>query len=145
MANIHFKKQSQTSNHNYTISLSSTQIGEIEFRKKNNILIICFMEIYPEYRNKHYGYQVIEYLLSHYKTNCIIVESVFTAKTFWNKCIKKYNGMRKNIAYSANCTSSFVIPRYKISREEIYMMLKFVYENWIINKIQMNKYIITKQ
>lgn len=87
------------------------------------------MQIYSEYRNKHYGYQVIEYLLSHYKANCIIGESIFTAKTFWNKCIKKYHGMRKNISYSANCTSSFVIPRYVISGEELYRMLEFAYDN----------------
>lgn len=127
MNKIHLKLQQQISKRNYDILLSSTQIGEIEFRKKNNILIICFMEIYSEYRNKHYGYQVIEYLLSHYKAKCIIGESVFDAKTFWNKCIKKYNGMRKNITYSDNCTSSFVIPKYTISGEELYRMLEFAY------------------
>lgn len=80
MNKIHLKRNIEFPRYNYIILLLSTQIGEIEFMKKNNIIIICYMQIYPEYRNNHYGYQVIEYLLSHYKANCIIGESVFYCK-----------------------------------------------------------------
>lgn len=91
------------------------EVGTLEFIKKDNILIIAYLKIYSEYQHKHYGYQVIDYLFSHYKFKCIIGETLKESKGFWNKCIRKYNGMRRNIYYSDNCTSSFVIPRQEIS------------------------------
>lgn len=38
--------------------------------------------------------------------------------------IKIYNGERRNIYYSDNTTSSFVIPKNKINNNEIYDLLK---------------------
>lgn len=119
---IKLRKQ-KYSKYYYSIIEKNTEIGNITFCKKNNILIICFLEIYPEYRHKSYGYQIIEYLLSHYKTKCIIGETLLTLRGFWNKCIKKYNGQRKNISYSDNCTSSFIIPKYKMNQQDIYDLL----------------------
>lgn len=110
--------------HVHAIYKGNHKIGEITFIKKNKILLILFMEIYPEYRNRYYGYKVIEYLLSHYKINCIIGETLITARGFWNKCIQKYDGQRRNIRYSDNCSSSFVIPKYKITNQDIYNLLE---------------------
>lgn len=98
----------------YSIYTGKTCIGEINFKKQNNIFIIGFILIYPEYRNKYYGYEVIEYILSHYKIKCIIGESLESSRGFWNKCIHRYNGQRKNISISTNCSSSFIIPKCKI-------------------------------
>ena len=111
----------------YSIITKNTEIGNITFCKKDNILIICFLEIYPEYRHKYYGYQIIEYILSHYKIKCIIGETLLTSRGFWNKCIKKYNGMRRNIYYNDNCSSSFIIPRQKISNKQIWDLLDYSY------------------
>ena len=110
--------------HHYTIYYGNTEIGEITFIKQNKILIITFLGLFVEYRKQHYGYQVIEYLLSHYKVNCIIGETLETSRGFWHKCIVKYNGQRRNIFFHNNCTSSFVIPKYKISNEKIYRLLE---------------------
>ena len=67
------------------------------------MLIIHTLKIYQQYRHNYYGYQVIEYLLSHYKVKCIIGEILYTSRGFWNKCIHKYNGQRHNIVYLDNC------------------------------------------
>ena len=112
----------------YFILSCSKQIGEITFKKKNNVFIIGFITIYKEYRSHHYGYKVIEYILSHYKINCIIGETLNKSKGFWNKCIKKFNGQRKNISVCNNCSSSFVIPKCNISNEQMYELLEISYE-----------------
>lgn len=107
----------------YIIISGSTKIGEIAFKKQNKIFIIGFITIYPKYRNQHYGYQIIEYILSHYKIHYIIGETLNSVKGFWNKCIKRFNSQRKNISICDNCSSSFVIPRYQISNDEMYELL----------------------
>ena len=112
----------------YFILSGSKQIGEITFKKKNKIFIIGFIAICKEYRSYHYGYKVIEYVLSHYKINCIIGETLSESKGFWNKCIKKFDGQRKNISICDNCSSSFVIPKYNISNEQMYELLEISYE-----------------
>lgn len=112
----------------YFILAGSKHIGEITFAKKNKIFVIGFIEIYQKYRNNHYGYKVIEYILSHYKINCIIGETLNQSKGFWNKCIKKFNGQRKNISVCDNCSSSFVIPKYNISKEQMYELLEISYD-----------------
>jgi hypothetical protein len=119
-----YKTNFKTTKYSYLIQSSSNCIGEISFKKKNCILIIAFIEIYPSYRNQHYGYQVVEYLLSHYKVHCIIGEALSVSTGFWQKCIHKYGGQRKNIVFHDNCSSSFVIPRYQISSDEIYQILE---------------------
>lgn len=112
----------------YFILSGTNQIGEITFKKKNKVFIIGFITIYKEYRNQHYGYKVIKYVLSHYKINCIIGETLNESKGFWNKCIKKFDGQRKNISVCDNCSSSFVIPKYNISNEQMYELLEIAYE-----------------
>lgn len=120
---IHLEKK-QFYKYQYTIYSDSTEIGSITFIIQNTILIITFLEIHKEYRSQYYGYQVIEYLLSYYNVNCIIGETLKESRGFWNKCIRKYNGQRKNISYNDDCTSSFVIPKFNMSNEEIYRLLE---------------------
>lgn len=80
------------------------------------------------HRRNHYGYQVIDYILSHYKVDCIIGQSLYNARGFWNKCVKKFNGQRKNVTICNNCSSSFVIPRCEIERNEMIRLLEIGYE-----------------
>lgn len=108
----------------YNILKDSKEIGEIMFAKKNKILILGYLQIYPNYCGQHNGYEVIQYILSHYKINCIVGQTLYDARGFWNKCIKKFNGQRKNIRICNNCSSSFVIPRYKISDYEMEELLE---------------------
>ena len=86
----------------YFILLDSTKIGELTYRKKNKIFILGYLYIYPEYQNKGYGSQVVEYILFHYKINCIIGETLYDSKRFWNKCIKQHKGQKININYKLN-------------------------------------------
>lgn len=111
-------------NHHYGIYECSLKIGEISFIKTNNILIIGFLNIYQEHRKQHYGYQVIEYLLSHYKIICIVGQSLITSRGFWNKCIKKYDGIRKNISTLDNCSSVFIIPKVNIENNYLEELLE---------------------
>ena len=66
-----------------------------------------------------FGELVVGYILSHYKINCIIGETLYESKRFWNKCIKQHKGQKRNVNYCGNCSNSFVIPKYKISDEMI--------------------------
>lgn len=129
ISGIKFKRK-QFLKHEYKIIYNNHFIGEIEFLKRDNIFFIEWLLIYPEYRNDHYGYKVIEHILSHYKVKCIVGETLYESRGFWNKCIQKYNGQRKNICYSSNCTSSFVIPRCDISRKQIYDYLHDLYNSY---------------
>lgn len=116
------------SKNRYIIVLDKIQIGEISFIKRNHILIIGFLKIYSKYRNNGYGYKTIEYLLSHYKINCIVGQTLQESKTFWNKCVKKFNGERRNVHTLENCSSSFVIPKYNIPNNELCKMLDLGHE-----------------
>ena len=117
--------------HQYNILYNGQEIGKISFIKrkikKRNIFIIGFFKILDYYQGNHYGYQVIEYILSHYKVDCIIGQSLYSSRGFWNKCIRKFNGKRKNVAICENCSSSFVIPRYEIEKKEIIQLLEIGY------------------
>lgn len=114
--------------HTYDIFSKQKKIGTIVFVKKNKIFVIGYLLIFPEYRKCHYGYKVIEYILSHYKVDCIVGETLYKASGFWNKCIRYFNGQRKNITTCDNCSSSFVIPKFKIKREEMIKLLNTGYE-----------------
>ena len=109
--------------HHYYIYNRINIIGEITFKKKKNIILLQWLGIYPQYRKQHYEYQIIEYLLSHYKVDCIVGQSLKESRTFWNKCIRKYNGQRKNITTFPNCSSSFVIPKQKINSVQMEKLL----------------------
>ena len=113
--------------HRYIIFISNKEIGHIEFIRKNKMMIILYLYIYTPYRHNHYGFQVVEYLISHYKPKCIIGETLKSSRGFWNKCIHKYGGQRKNVSYSDDCTSSFVIPKYNITRSNVYDLLEYIY------------------
>ena len=125
MQQIKLKKYKPYKN-TYHIIRSSQKICNISFIRKHHMIIIGYIEIKPEYQQKHYWYAVIKHLLFHYKPYCIIGESLYSSRTFWNKCIHKYNGQRKNITYSDNCSSSFVIPKYDISTKGVYNLLEMV-------------------
>lgn len=58
------------------------EIGYIEFIRKDKIIIITYLHIYTSYRHKHYGYQVIDYLFSHYKFKCIVGETLKESRGF---------------------------------------------------------------
>ena len=127
MSKVKLEKYTYLS-HRYTIFISNKEVGSIEFIRKNKMIIILYLHIYTPYRHNHYGFQVVEYLLSHYNPKCIIGETLKSSRGFWNKCIHKYNGQRKNISYSDDCTSSFVIPKYNITDSNVYDLLEYVYE-----------------
>lgn len=75
------------------IDTNSTQeIGSIVFKIVKRKLIIGFLYIKEQYQKQGYGLSVIEYLLSHYKIDCVVGESLYEARTFWNKMIKRFNG-----------------------------------------------------
>lgn len=112
----------------YEIFYKKEKIGEIFFLKKKRIFIIGYVSIFKEYRNKGYGYLVIEYILSHYKVNCIVGETLLESRGFWKKCIQKYNGQRKNVKSCDNCTSSFIIPKYSIREDELLELLDIGYQ-----------------
>lgn len=114
--------------HKYSIFYDPDEIGKISFIKKNHIFIIGYLQIFSNYQGQHYGYEIVRNILSRYKVNCIVGETLFESRGFWNKCIKKFNGQRKNITTCNNCSSSFVIPRYEISYDEMEKLLNIGYE-----------------
>lgn len=119
---LQFIQQKNKSNY-YIIQRNQISIGEITYRIQNNIFILSHLWIYPEHQDSHYGYEVIEYILNQYKPICIIGETIPKAEQFWNKCITKYNGQKREITYYSNCLFTFVIPKQEISNNEIYNLL----------------------
>ena len=129
-AKLHIKQKRFDNFHirnKYYIYLGSINIGELTYKKQNKIFILGYLYIHSEYRKQGYGKQIIEYLLSHYKFDCIIGETLYESKRFWNKCIKQHNGQRRSVNYCSNCSNSFVIPKYKISDDELYDLLEIAY------------------
>lgn len=108
----------------HLIFINNQEVGELHTVKTQHLLYIKYLYIYPEYQHNHYAQQVIQYLLSHYKINCILGESLPEARTFWHKMINLYNGKRHNVTYSGNTTSSFVIPDYPITNIDIFKIMK---------------------
>lgn len=109
--------------HAYIIYKGKTAIGYIRFKIVRRILVIGYLNINENYRNNHYGYMVMEYLLSHYKIKCIVGQSLKESRSFWNKIIKRYCGQRRNYCTLDNCSSSFIIPKYKITACELERLL----------------------
>lgn len=112
----------------YEIYDGNDKVGEIVFKKKNKIFILANLSICESYRDKHYGYKIVEYILYHYKIKCIVGQTLYKSRGFWNKCIKKFNGQRKNITTLDNCSSTFIIPKYVISNDELVTLLDIEYE-----------------
>ena len=129
---IYFKKNEKNyiNNHEYIIYDINIPIGEIVYKQQDNIMIIGYVEIYSQYKGKHYGYQVIEHILNTFKPKCIIWEILNEAKGFGNKCINKYKGIEINISHSDNCDSSLIIPKQQIDEPEMKKLLEEAY--WII-------------
>lgn len=114
--------------HQYDIFANNQKIGVINFIKKNRVLVIGYFNIFEYYRGQHYGYQVIKHLLSYYKIDCIVGQTLYSSRSFWNKCIKNFNGQRRNITTCDNCSSSFIIPKYKIDNYEMQKLLNIGHE-----------------
>ena len=114
--------------HEYNIYRGTERIGFINFTIKNKILVIGYIGIELPYRNMRHGYKTIEYLLSHYKVKCIVGQSLTPSRSFWNKCIKRFDGQRRNISTMENCTSSFVIPKYRFSDSDLKKLLDIGHE-----------------
>lgn len=129
---LHFQKNDKNyiNDNEYIIYDNSTPIGEIVYKQENNIFIIGFVEVYPQYKNKHYGYQIIDYILNNFTVDCIVGEILDTAKGFWNKCIIKYKGKEVNLTHSENCNSSLIIPEQNIDELTMKKLLEEAY--WII-------------
>ena len=87
---------------------SNTEIGTITFTIENNILHLDFLTIFN--KGKGYGYLTLDYLLSHYSLP-ITGESTKSARGFWLKCTKKYNGSINKQHKLSNCVFTFMIPR----------------------------------
>ena len=120
-------KKKKYYNHSYDI-FDGRKIGFITFQIKHKILMLKYLEISPEYRNQRYGEKVIDYLLSKNNVDCIIGETLKSSRGFWHKEIKRLGGVRVNATYCDNTTSTFIIPKMKISDlygclSEIYHML----------------------
>ena len=131
-AQVHIKQERFNNHHiknKYHLFLGVTKIGELTYKKQNKIFILGYIEVYSEYRNQGYGKQIIDYILSRYKIDCIVGESLYEVRGFWNKCINQYKGQRRKITYCENCSNSFVIPKYNISDDELYELLEIAY--WI--------------
>ena len=109
----------------YNIYDGNKKIGTISYIKKYRKIIIEYLNIFDEYKKMGYGSKVVETLLSKNSIECIIGETLGTSRGFWHKMIKKYNGSRRNITYNDNTTSSFVIPKNKITNEEIYSLFEY--------------------
>lgn len=112
-------------NKKYNIYDENKKIGTITYIKKNKKIVIEYLNIFDEYKKMGYGNKVVEILLSKNSIECIIGETLGTSRGFWHKMIKKYNGSRRNITYNDNTTSSFVIPKNKITNEEIYSLFEY--------------------
>lgn len=77
---LHIKQERFDNYHirnKYFIYLVSTKIGELIYKKQNKIFILGYLYIYPDYQKQGYGKQVIDHILSHYKINCIIGETLY--------------------------------------------------------------------
>ena len=51
---IKLKKANKWQPHYFLIYDKKQEVGTLEFIKKDNILIIAYLKIYPEYQHKHY-------------------------------------------------------------------------------------------
>ena len=113
--------------YHYTIYDRNRHIGEITYKIHGKYVIVGHLFISHEYRGLGYGYLVIEYLMNKYKTKYIVGETLITSRSFWHKCIKKYDGIRRNMHYCDNCTSAFIIPKTKIEDAKLWELLEVAY------------------
>lgn len=116
------------SKYHWEIWERKNQIGEITYMICGKYVILGHLDIFSEYRKQHFGYKAIEFLMKKYPTKSIVGETLSTSTGFWKKCIKKYNGARKNISYCINCTSSFIIPKRDITYDELWDCLEIAYK-----------------
>ena len=109
MKYIKFKKD--YFGYNFIIYYKRFEVGYISLQFINKFIYISSIEIYKKYRKKGIGKLIVDYLFNRYKRDYIIGETLYSSRGFWNKMIKRHYGMRKNIHYCNNCTSSFILCR----------------------------------
>lgn len=112
----------------YQIWDRKKEIGYLAYTVRGQNVIIGILEINPEFQGQGYGYKIVEYLLKRYPTKSIIGETLPESRGFWRKCILKYNGVRKNVHYTDNCTSAFLIPKKEIAFDVLMKCLETAYE-----------------
>lgn len=95
--------------HEYYIVLDKKRVGYVRYAIRNKILYISTIEIYERFQKQGIAKDFISFLFNKYKINFIIGETLKSSRVFWKKMIKTYNGIRKNIAYYDDCTSSFIL------------------------------------
>ena len=115
--------------HHYFIVENNISVGEIVYKPYHkNYLLVGHIYIYPDYQGNHFGQTAVELLLKKFPNRSIVGETLKTSRGFWHKCIQQHNGIRKNLYSCDNCSSSFVIPKRKISYEELWDCLMVAYD-----------------
>ena len=114
MEYIKFKKD--YFGYNFRIYYKGDEVGYISLQLEKKIIFISSIQIFKKYRNKNIGGFIIDYLFNRYNKDYIIGETLNSSRGFWNKMIKRYHGMRKNIHYCDDCTSSFILCRDEYKR-----------------------------
>lgn len=104
----------------YNIIKNNIEVGTIKYIKTNKVFFIKGLYLKEEYKKQGIGTLVIDYILNNYKIDYIMGEALIESRGFWAKMIKKYNGFRRNITYSENCSSTFIIPKAKCTSNDIY-------------------------
>lgn len=115
--------------HHYFIVENGINVGDIVYKQYHkNFVLIGYLNIYPEYQGNGYGQAAVELLIKKFPNRSLVGETLKTSRGFWRKCTERYNGIRKNLYASDNCSSSFVIPKRKISYEELWDCLMVAYD-----------------
>jgi hypothetical protein len=118
-----------TLKHRYHIVENNSVVGEIAYKPyRKNYVLLGYLHIFPEFQGKHFGQAAVDLLLKKFPNRSIVGETLKTSRGFWRKCIERYNGIRKNLYSCDNCSSSFVIPKRKISYEELWDCLMVGYD-----------------
>ena len=108
--NLKLKMKNENRNQYSILDLDlGIEIGEINFTIENQLLIIEFMTIYPPYRRKYYGTEVIDYLMENYNFIFITGESTKSAKKFWGYNTVGRGGMIVKGHKLANTVETFYI------------------------------------
>ena len=77
-------KEKQHSQYDWAdISSSGARVGKARFKLKKSTIIICSINIYPEWEGHGYGKEFVDYCKSHFEL--IVADRVRpTAQGFWN-------------------------------------------------------------
>lgn len=110
--------------HTFDIYDGKLKIGSISYFIKDRYFVIGLLLIDEPYKHQGYGRKVVAYILKHFKIKAIVGETIVTSRGFWRKMCKEFDGVRKNITYSDDCTSAFIIPKCDIETDILYDYLE---------------------